>query len=57
MEMKKKRLKHRCKDAYSVDRDLVLRINHATVCKSRSTEHVLFPFFPPLFVCLSDEES
>jgi len=49
-------LKHRFKNTYSVVRDLVLRVNHATVRKSRSAEQVLFPFFPPLFICLSNEE-
>ena len=56
MEEKVGGLKHQFKNTYSVIRDFVLRVNHATVCKSRSAEQVLFLFFPPLFVCLSDEE-
>ena len=38
-------------------RDLVFGVDHAAVCESQSAEQVLFPLFPPLFVCLSNEES
>ena len=36
--------------------DFVLGVNHAAVRKGRFAEQVLLPFFPPLFVRLSDEE-
>jgi len=49
-------LKYRLK-TYSILRDFLLGVDHATVCKGRSVERVLFPLCPPLFVCLGDEES
>ena len=49
-------LEHRLK-AYSVLGDLVLGVDHAAVCEGRSVEQVIFLFLPPLFICLSNEES
>ena len=55
MEIKLKELKHRFEEAYSIIRDFILGVDHATVRKSRSAEQVLLPFCPPLFIRLSDE--
>ena len=57
MEIKVKGLRHRFGNTYSIVEDFVLRVDHAAVCKSRFAEQVLIPFFPPLFVRLSNEES
>ena len=44
MKMRIKGLEHRFGGTYSIIGDLVLGINHATVCKGRSAEQVLLPF-------------
>jgi len=51
-----KELKYRL-ETYSVFGDLILGVDHAVVCQSRCAEQMFFPLFPPLFICLSDEES
>jgi len=56
MEVKVKGLKHRFRNTYSIIGDFVLGVDHAAVRESRFLEQMLFPFFPPLFVCLSNEE-
>ena len=56
MEVKMKGLEHRFRNTYSIVRDFVLGVDHATVHESRFAEQMIFPFFPPLFVCLSNEE-
>ena len=56
MKMRIKRLEHRFGGTYSIIGDFVLRIDHAAVRKGRSAEQMLLPFFPPLFIRLSDEE-
>jgi len=56
MEIKVKRLRHRFGNTYSVIGNFVLRVDHAAVCKSRFVEQMILPFFPPLFVRLSNEE-
>ena len=56
MKMRIKGLEHRFGDTYSVIGDFVLGVDHATVRKSRFAEQMLLPFFPPLFVRLSNEE-
>ena len=57
MESESERIKASVYSTYSIIRDFILGVDHTTVCESRSAEQVFFPFFPPLFVCLSDEES
>ena len=52
----KVKLKHRFENTYSIIGDSVLRVDHAAARESRFAEQMLFPFFPPLFVCLSNEE-
>ena len=56
MEVKVKGLRHQIGNTYSIIGDFVLAVDHATVRKSRFAEQMLLPFFPPLFVRLSDEE-
>jgi len=56
MEVKVKGLKHRFGNTYGIIGDSVLGVDHAAVRESRFAEQMLFPFFPPLFVCLSNEE-
>jgi len=56
MEIKAKELGHWFENTYSVIRNFVLWVNHATVRERRFAEQMLLPFFPPLFVRLSDEE-
>ena len=56
MEIKVKQLRHQFGNTYSVIGNFVLGVDHAAVRKSRFAEQMLLPFFPPLFVRLSDEE-
>ena len=51
----KRRLKHRL-ETYSVLGDFILGVDQTTVREGRFAKQVFFPLFPPLFVCLSDEE-
>jgi len=50
-----KELTYRSK-TYSVIENLIAGIDHASICPSRRAEQVFSPFFPPLFVHLSNEE-
>jgi len=54
--MEIKELRHRFGNTHNVIRDFVLGVDHAAVQESRFAEQMLLPFFPPLFVRLSDEE-
>jgi len=56
MEIKVKGLRHRFGNTYSVIRNFVLGVDHTAIRKSQFAEQMLLPFFPPLFVRLSDEE-
>jgi len=56
MEIRVKELRHRFGNTYSAIGNFVLGVNHAAVRKSQFAEQMLLPFFPPLFVRLSDEE-
>jgi len=56
MQIKVKGLRHWFGNTYSIVGDFVLGVDHAAVRKSRFTEQMLLPFFPPLFVRLSNEE-
>jgi len=56
MEIKVKGLKHRFRNTYSIIGDFVPGVDHTVVRESRFAEQMLLPFFPPLFVCLSNEE-
>ena len=56
MEMKVKELRHPFGNTYSVIGNFVRGVNHAMVRECRFAEQMLLPFFPPLFVRLSDEE-
>ena len=56
MEVKVKGLVHRFRNTYSIVGDFVLGVDHAAVRESRFAEQMLFPFFPQLFLCPSNEE-
>jgi len=56
MEIKVKELRHWFGNTYSDIRNFVLGVDHAAVRKSGFAEQMLLPFFPPLFVSLSNEE-
>jgi len=56
MEIKVKEWRHQFGNTYSIIGNFALGVDHATVCESRFAEQMLLPFFPPLFVRLSDEK-
>ena len=55
-KVKMKGLKYRFRNTYSIIGDFVQGVDHAVVRESRFAEQMLLPFFPLLFVRLSNEE-
>ena len=56
MEIELNESRHRFGNTYSVIRNFVLGVDHVVERESRFAEQMLLPFFPLLFVRLSNEE-